>query len=38
MTLNCKVNLNVHFKPHELLIESVEAGLVAVDYIWVKSE
>ena len=38
-------DLNVHFKPvdlkagaHELVIECVEAGLVAVDYVWVKSE
>ena len=38
-------DLNVHFKPldlkagsHELVIECVEAGFVAVDYIWVKSE
>jgi hypothetical protein len=39
------MDLNVHFKPvdlkagpHELVIECVEAGLVAVDYVWVKSE
>ncbi len=38
-------DLNVHFKPvdvkagsHELVIECVEPGLVALDYIWVKPE
>lgn len=37
--------LNVNFKPtelkagtHELILECVEAGLVGLDYVWVKSE